>query len=194
MLGKRHDKRSAPSAPLVKVVLVALVSLAVLAALAALLPGRQLYLELAEKDTGRVLFRRAVVDGERFTVRFRHSVERTPVLETYAVHGTGFRLVETVFYSFGAGLPTDASGAERLIVENGRLRIVGFKREFKQVLLAVGTVADHWLLFGKNADEVGGVRLRRVARPGTGVWIRVVRASLWRDIGEEARAWLRART
>lgn len=190
-----HSK-TGPSAGASQVLIPTVILLAVLAALAASLPGRHLYLELVDRDSGKVVFRRAVTDGERFTMYFRHSVERTPVFETYQVRGTRLRLLETVFYSFGAGLPTDASDAERLIVEDGRLRIIGFKREFERVLYAVGTVSDHRLIFGGDPESPKGleVRLAAVARPGQGVWLRIVRRSLLREMGEEARAWLKIKT
>lgn len=45
-------------------------------------------------------------DGEGFTVEYIHSVQLTPVTETYIVDGYNIILKETGFSSYGAGLPS----------------------------------------------------------------------------------------
>ena len=42
-----------------------------------------------------------VVDGDEFSIEFVHSVNKTPVIDTFAVRGEEIRSVSTRFYGFG---------------------------------------------------------------------------------------------
>ena len=77
------------------------------------------------------------------TVSYVHSVERTPVLETYVARLAGLRLGEVRWQSFGAGLPDEYDAREddfyvrRMDVELGR-RLDYWFLPLNQVQISVG--------------------------------------------------------
>lgn len=138
------------------------------------LAGSTLCLEVRTRS-GSLLFRRPVRPGERITLSFIHSVARRPVDETWEVTPRGVLVLrETVYDSFGAGLPTDLAFGEKLELREGRLKITGMNRELPVVSLAVGRIAEHQLVFND-----GRVRLADLASPGSLVEIRVFRRPFW---------------
>jgi hypothetical protein len=85
----------------------------------------------------------------QFSIEFVHSVNKSPVRETFAVNPDGGIVpVEARFYSFGAGMPSDSEGGARLSRDGDALVLSGFsdagtgRRELNYI---VGTVSDHLL-------------------------------------------------
>lgn len=151
---------------------LAALALAVLVATAAALVPAFEALEVREWRTGRLLYvARMPVEG-RFEVRFIHSVERTPVREVFAVGpDLVIYLVETVYESFGAGLPTTAEDGARFVLEEGKIRVTGLHRRIGELVLSVSPVPGHALVVSGET-----VTLADLARPGTALSVKAVRA------------------
>ena len=80
-------------------------------------------LEVRDIDNNRVLFISPVSEEETFEIRYIHSVERIPVAGIFRViDGNRIEVKESVFSSYGAGLPFDTS-REDIIFEGDRMRI-----------------------------------------------------------------------
>ena len=62
----------------------------------------------------RMIVALPAVSGERFSIRFIHSVQKTPVVENLVINDTkdGFILISTKYQSFGVGLPFLAEEGE----------------------------------------------------------------------------------
>jgi len=71
-----------------------------------------------------------------FSIRYVHSVTRTPVVERYRVDGTSIEETEIRFSQHGPGLPTaaDADGAWR---REGDTMVVSMHRRFDSIALRV---------------------------------------------------------
>ncbi len=161
-------------------VLVAILAAAILAPVG-------LSLEVRAWRSGELLYRAPIASRERFEVSFTHSVERTPVVEVFEVgRDGGICLVETVYQSFGAGLPTEADEGARLILGGGKIRITGMKRRIGELIVAVSFVPGHALAVGTHR-----VLLAELASPGTALVVRAVRTpavlSVLGGMGEWAR-------
>ncbi|KAB3531501.1 DUF1850 domain-containing protein [Alkaliphilus serpentinus] len=64
------------------------------------------YLEATDFFNKNVLGRWVIDENSQFTIKFTHSVMLTPVYEVYEFNEDNeILLVETTFYSYGAGLP-----------------------------------------------------------------------------------------
>jgi hypothetical protein len=119
------------------------------------------FLTVRDADTGRLYGKwpleetppeQAAVIREftsQFSVEFVHSVNNSPVRETFAVNRDGgITPVEARFYSFGAGMPSDLEEGVRLSRDGDALVLSGFpeagagRRELNYI---VGTVSDHLL-------------------------------------------------
>ncbi|MDR7544057.1 MAG: DUF1850 domain-containing protein [Armatimonadota bacterium] len=97
-------------------------------------------LEIVVTSTdGRRLHVPDVQAGERIELRYRHSVERTPVIEIFRAERDGLWFEEMWFVSHGAGLPT--AGYTR---EGGRF-VLRERKRIGDLPLMVATTADQRL-------------------------------------------------
>jgi len=83
-------------------------------------------LEVKDRKSGEILFRKRAVEGDVFLFNYIHSVEKTPVEGTFLIERRNvLRIVETRFSSHGAGLP-NVSG--KTIRKNGWFVVEGGER------------------------------------------------------------------
>ena len=103
-------------------------------------------LVLRDSANGKIFALWPVDDHSRFSVEFVHSVNQTPVRDVFMIDGGEIVPVETVFYSFGAGMQTELGEGQRLRYnEDGSMSITGFTQRLPQLNYIVGTVSDHIL-------------------------------------------------
>ena len=107
-------------------------------------------LVLRNEDTGVEYARYPLEPGEPFSITFIHSVNKTPVTDSYDVAEDGtIYLRSTTYYDFGAGVPFDLNEGEELsFAEDGAMVISGIDRAIPKFILFVGTVSDHTLSIG----------------------------------------------
>ena len=80
-------------------------------------------LEVRDIHDDRVLFMSPISKGETFEIRYIHSVERIPVAGIFrVVDGNRIEVEESIFSSYGAGLPSDTP-REDVIFERNQMRI-----------------------------------------------------------------------
>lgn len=96
-------------------------------------------------QTGEIAWSRVISDGEEFSLRYIHSVDKLPVYEFYTnKHGqlvlTGIKVID-----FGAGL--DYTGEGDLRMEGKWTYIDNLNREIDSLPLRVGSIADHTLIY-----------------------------------------------
>lgn len=104
---------------------------------------------LKNGETGKVIASFPVNDGEEFSVTFVHSVNQTPVTEVYRIKNGRIYLVRAVYYSFGAGVPSELGEGEDLEYgPDGAMILSGLSRSMDRLSYIVGTVSDHILQIG----------------------------------------------
>lgn len=88
--------------------------------------------------------------NERFSIRYKHSVNLSDVTDTLEWTGTELILRDSIFTSFGAGIPVPADGIGTDIVntENGFL-LSGIDKQQKDdsLLIMLQEVPNHRLLY-----------------------------------------------
>lgn len=76
-----------------------------------------------------------------FSLRYTHSVEKTPVVETFRVlDGGHFLLISTAYKSYGVGLPSLPSEG-KLTLRDGWFLLENLQREYQDIRLRVGPEA-----------------------------------------------------
>lgn len=126
-----------------------------------------LTLVLSDAD-GRTVFSQPVTAGERFSVVFTHSLALSRVEEIFEVMAKPeFRLRETVYADFGAGLPHEELPGLRMEFGDGRIRLSGYDVLFQDVWLRIGYIADHRLLTPDGRE----IRLADLRHPGQAIRI-----------------------
>ena len=107
-------------------------------------------LEIRDSATGRAYGRWSLEEGEEFAIEFVHSVNQSPVKETFIIKDRMIRLHELRFYTFGAGMPSSLGEGQELSRDGDAMLITGFNTFFREINLIVGTVSDH--LFFINGE------------------------------------------
>jgi len=114
-----------------------------------------------EEKTGKILFYTDVSPGDVFSVKYVHSVNKSPIEDVFEIEqDDGIKLIKTVFHSFGAGVPCELEPGQVLIRKEDRLEIININKHIDRYLLKVGTVADHTLCI-QNRE----IRLYHLAAP-----------------------------
>jgi len=103
-------------------------------------------LEIRDSETGKVYARYPVGNDREFAIEFVHSVNQSPVRETFRIDGKNIRQVSVRFYSFGAGMQTDIEAGQVMSRDGDALLITGLDCAVNELSYIVGTVSDHILL------------------------------------------------
>lgn len=107
------------------------------------------YLVLYDSDTGKVHITEKAEEGMMFSVEFIHSVNQTPLRDTYIIENGEIRAHSTLYRSFGAGVQTALEGDQKMTFdEDGNMIITGFDITYDPLRYIVGTVSDHILTLG----------------------------------------------
>ena len=104
---------------------------------------------LSDQETGRVYARLPLDEGERFSVTFRHSVNKSDVTEIYERRGREIWLTGCVYYGFGAGVAEVLDPGWTLETgDNGEMILSNIEMKMSDLTYIVGTVYDHILDIG----------------------------------------------
>ncbi len=107
------------------------------------------YLVLYNADTGERYITEKAEEGMMFSVEFIHSVNKTPVKDTFIIENGEIRAYSTLYRSFGAGVQTALEGNQKMTYdEQGNMIITGFDITYDPLRYCVGTVSDHILTLG----------------------------------------------
>ena len=86
-----------------------------------------------------------------FAVEFIHSVNMSPIRETFRVRDGLLALESVRFYAFGAGVQSELGEGQVLSRDGDAMIISGFNVTLPELNLVVGTVPDH-ILFINNEN------------------------------------------
>jgi hypothetical protein len=114
---------------------------------AALFFCRKPTLVIRDLDTDRIYWKRTIRRGDTFSIEFIHSVNQSPVRDTFIVQRDGIGVLEALFYDFGAGMQTDLQEGQTLERLGDALVIRGFRQTYRELHYIVGTVSDHVFIF-----------------------------------------------
>ena len=131
-------------------------------------------LEIRGTVSNEIYGRWPIEKGEEFAIEFIHSVNQSPVRETFVIEENMIRLHSLRFYSFGAGIPDRLEEGWEMSRDGepgqpgAAFVITGFDTSFRELNFIVGTVSDHLLLLG---DET--ISLRDLCGRNAHITIRV---------------------
>lgn len=128
---------------------VTAVSIVLLAAVIVVLICLPQYLVVRDAESGRIYMVSPCPEGMEFLVEFTHSVNLSPVIDTFRAENGQIRAVKAKFYAFGAGMPTELNPGESFaFTEDGAMEITGITRTYDRLSYIVGTVYDYYLTIG----------------------------------------------
>lgn len=130
---------------------------------------------VVESEQGALLYAEKAYIGMPVTIRFIHSVQKTPVEERLRVDDdlAGFVLDETRYQSFGVGLPFLASDGE-FRTEGDFFVMDGMERRFPRIALRTGVGTELTLVLDGTEE-----RLFEKLDPGSRVDLSVIAPWRW---------------
>jgi hypothetical protein len=102
-------------------------------------------IEIKDAVSGKVYDKWAVPETGEFAIEFIHSVNQSPVKETFKVERRMIYPQQVRFSSFGAGMLSDLEEGQIMERDGEAIVIRGFNTSFKELKYIVGTVSDHVL-------------------------------------------------
>ncbi|PKP57235.1 hypothetical protein CVT91_11105 [Candidatus Atribacteria bacterium HGW-Atribacteria-1] len=110
-------------------------------------------LELRSFSDGEIVFSQKVQPGDKFTLKYTHSVAKTPVWEIFTIDKDyQIVLIETDFLDHGAGLPYASFGEEMFVEEDGKFKIKNMHRVMPSpIYYMVGEIREIFFSF-KNME------------------------------------------
>ena len=115
-------------------------------------------------EKGELLAVYPLANGELFSVRYIHSVQKTPVIEVFSITTEGvIELRETIYEDFGAGLPFIVDGKKVFSSGGGKFRISGYAQPLGQIIFRIGRFADYHLLL--RNEEIPFTRFGTPGKP-----------------------------
>ena len=136
----------------VLVAAAAIVCLVIAAAVFMLRPEGHLVIRDAE--TGETYISYPLERGEEFSITFIHSVNKTPVTDVYDVDERGIIMLrKTIYYGFGAGVPSDLDPKMELTYEEGTGAMVVSKIDME-----LHSIRSHAIDWRRGDQSAGCVR------------------------------------
>ena len=109
------------------------------------------YLVMYVDDTNERYITQKADEGLMFSVEFIHSVNQTPVKDTFIIENEQIRAYSTTYRSFGAGVQTSLDEGQAMTYDDdGNMVITGFDITYDPLRYIVGTVSDHILTINGN--------------------------------------------
>ena len=107
-----------------------------------------LFPALTVTHDGRQILCLSLNEGETFSIRYNHSVNRSPVIDTIERTGNVLTVRNSLFQTYGAGIPvlSDGVGTHRETTPEGIL-LTGIDAPHDVIHLLTGTYADHHILY-----------------------------------------------
>ena len=112
-------------------------------------------LDLKPFSDGEIIFKQKVQPGDKFTLKYTHSVALTPVWEIFIIDKDyQIILIETDFLDHGAGLPYTTFENEIFVEEEGRFKIKNMHRIMPNpIYYRIGAASENIFYFkGKVID------------------------------------------
>ncbi len=107
-----------------------------------------------------------VKKGDSFSLKYTHSVQKTPVAENFIVVGADDMVLDsTVYETYGVGLPF-LPGEGHFEQQDGKFVLTGLGRKFAKVSLHVGPIAGQIL-------ELGGQKISLYALHEGGAFVTI---------------------
>jgi len=106
-------------------------------------------LELRPFSGGELIFKQKVQPGDKFILKYTHSVALTPVWEIFIINKDyQIVLIETDFLDHGAGLPYTTFENEIFVEEEGRFKIINMHRIIPTpIYYRIGAVRENIFYF-----------------------------------------------
>jgi len=136
----------------------------------------QTMLTIKDGETGKIVFNIPIQVGGQFSIRYIHSIHKTPVTEFYSINKDLNIVVDKViFKTYGVGMQSDIEAGEKFKIENGNYVLNHLNRVLPYFDQRIGQViANHQLTIGNNT-----IPLSKISKSGNWIRFQVKKESLF---------------
>lgn len=104
------------------------------------------FLEIIDYQTGKTILAKKVDNKDQFSLKYLHSVARTPVIEFFKIKDQKILLTGTEYQSYGAGLPTSIQLGDYILKDN-KFIIKNIDQILPEIMLRVSDYAQHEFIY-----------------------------------------------
>lgn len=130
---------------------------------------------IIDYKTDEILYSTSVKPGDRFSITYIHSVNKSPVEDQFEL-ADDFKLFlrKSIFKSFGAGVPSNLNDGDKFEYFDDRIEVSYNNSRINKFILFVGVVADHhFLMNGKD------IKLNELSPPQRSVHFTVKKITVY---------------
>lgn len=135
------------------------------------------------KET-KTIWQKKIETGDSFSIKYIHSVAKTPVIEFFEIKDGKILLTGTEYESYGAGLPTSTEGD--YILKNDKFLIKNINQFLPEILLRVSDYAEHKFIYKNNS-----MKLFEMVKTETLLQFKTEKISYFRFYYKEVSKWLK---
>ncbi len=103
-------------------------------------------IQIIDYQADRIIWEQKVNDGSNFSIKYIHSVAKTPVIEFFEIKDGKILLTGTEYQSYGAGLPTSAAQGDYIVADD-KFIIKNINQELPEIMLRVSDYAQHEFIY-----------------------------------------------
>ena len=106
-------------------------------------------LQIINYQSDKIIWEQTVEDGDDFSIKYLHSVAKTPVIEFFEIKDGKILLTGTEYQSYGAGLPTSAEQGDYIVADD-KFIIKNIDQKLPQIMLRVSDYAQHEFIYNEK--------------------------------------------
>lgn len=113
---------------------------------------------ITDRSGQKIFFKEQINSGDRFSISYIHSVEKTPVIEIFEIN-KNYQIVlkETHTVSTGAGLPSQVFNQEVFIHEDNKFKIKNINRILSFIPFTISQSAKDMFYFLDTEIDLSSV-------------------------------------
>jgi len=102
---------------------------------------------IVDYKTDKILYSSSVKPGDKFSITYIHSVNKSPVEDQFELaEDFTILLRKSIFKSFGAGVPSNLNDGDKFEYFDDRIEVSYNSSRINKFILFVGVIADHHFL------------------------------------------------
>jgi len=106
-------------------------------------------LQIINYQSDKIIWEQKVQNGDDFSIKYLHSVAKTPVIEFFEIKDGKILLTGTEYQSYGAGLPTSAEQGDYIVADD-KFIIKNIDQKLPQIMLRVSDYAQHEFIYNEK--------------------------------------------
>ncbi len=138
----------------------------------------QSVLVFSKQHTNELIAYTPMNEGDRFQIIYTHSIHLTDVIESYLItEDRQIEQYEMSFEEFGIGMPSRATGAQQLIIKDGRYYLTNMTNRHSYLPIRVADVVPQQRFLWNDGNHL--IWFKEYFEPQSYITVEMKKLSLW---------------